>query len=191
MVVFAVLTALGVEQWRENRQLRRFADRARSAVDLEIGRNLDEFRRVFPGLTAKRDDPGQSLAALRDVQRGIPGDGVELTFEWDFPKASTAAWQVAQASPATPFFDYDWLLARAREYDELGRYQEVLDATVLELGALSGIAAGNDLDAIVESVEHVFGLLTVLAQLHEAIEQDLAADVDGRPPADPGDAASR
>ncbi len=35
MVVFAVLAAFGVEEWREERQLRRFADmaRLREAVD--------------------------------------------------------------------------------------------------------------------------------------------------------------
>lgn len=36
MVVFAVLVALGVEEWREERRLRTFAERARAAVDLEI-----------------------------------------------------------------------------------------------------------------------------------------------------------
>lgn len=49
MVVFAVLAALGVEQWREDRQLQRFAEGAREAVDLEIRQNLEEFRRTRVG----------------------------------------------------------------------------------------------------------------------------------------------
>ena len=50
MVVFAVLVAFGVEQWREERQLRRFADVARAAVELELRENLDEFRGAEPAL---------------------------------------------------------------------------------------------------------------------------------------------
>ena len=50
MVVFAVLVAFGVEQWREERQLRRFADVARAAVELELRENLDEFREAEPAL---------------------------------------------------------------------------------------------------------------------------------------------
>lgn len=55
MVVFAVLVALGVEEWREERQLRAFADRARMAVDLELEQNLDEFRSDGPDLIEIRD----------------------------------------------------------------------------------------------------------------------------------------
>ena len=44
MVVFAVLVAFGVEEWREERQLRQFAEVARAAVELELEENLDEFK---------------------------------------------------------------------------------------------------------------------------------------------------
>lgn len=57
MVVFAVLVALGVEEWREERQLRTFAERARAKVDLEIGQSLAEFRRFERVATHLRRGP--------------------------------------------------------------------------------------------------------------------------------------
>ena len=55
MVVFAVLVALGVEEWRQERQLRAFADRARAAVDLEIEQNLEQLRSHASDLVEGRD----------------------------------------------------------------------------------------------------------------------------------------
>ena len=68
MVVFAVLVALGVEEWREERQLRAFADRARAAVDLEIQQNLDEFRSAGPGLSEGRETVATVLQALLEAR---------------------------------------------------------------------------------------------------------------------------
>ncbi|MCY3745389.1 MAG: hypothetical protein OXH05_04090 [Acidobacteria bacterium] len=173
MVVFAVLAALGVEQWREDRQLQRFAERAREAVDLEIRQNLEEFQRTGPALAAKRGEMADALKNLLGVQRGEPSSGVELTFEWSFPDASSAAWRVAQSSPATPYFDYDWVLERSREYDNLARYQEVLNESVLALSSLSGSTAAGDLDEIVIGVQRLYGLLNVLVQLDESLQTEM------------------
>ena len=100
MVVFAVLVALGVEEWREERQLRAFADRARAAVDLEIEQNLDEFRSDGPDLIDGRDHVGSTLRKLREAQETLDPDeegGVDFSFSFDFPDISTAAWRVAQS----------------------------------------------------------------------------------------------
>ena len=48
MVVFAVTVALAVEEWREERQLQEFADRARAGVIAEVRANIDEFERTVP-----------------------------------------------------------------------------------------------------------------------------------------------
>lgn len=173
MVVFAVVGALGAEEWREARQLRTFAERARVAVDLEIERNLAEFRRSAPAVVEKRDQMQSALQELLKLQRDEPASGVELTFEWDLPDVSTAAWRVAQASQAAPYFDYDWMLDRARDYDRLARYLGLLDDAMQDLSALSGSAAANDLDEIVSGVQQLFGRLDVLVQLHEGLQEDM------------------
>ena len=114
-----------------------------------------------------------ALKNLLDAQRGESSGGVELTFEWSFPDASSAAWRVAQSSPATPYFDYDWMLERSRDYDHLARYQDVLNESVLALSSLSGSTAAGDLDEIVIGVQRLYGLLNVLVQLHESLQADM------------------
>lgn len=181
MVVFAVLAALGVEEWRETRQLRAFADRARAAVDLEIGENLAEFRRAEPGLIAKRDEMEAALGALARMQRGEPLEsGLELTFEWDLPEISTASWRVAQSSQAAPYFDYDWVIARAREYERLERYLVVLTRTTEDLIELQGSAAIRDIEQVGAGVRRLYGRLAVLVQLHEGLRADMEAYLDRR-----------
>ncbi len=174
MVVFAVMVALGVEEWREERRLITFAEQARAAVDLEIGQNLAEFRRAGPTLNEKRSEFGTALQELLKRQRGEPAAEVALSFEWDLPVLSTAAWSVAQASQAAPYFDYDWVLDRAREYDRLERYLGLQDQAMQDLSQLSGSAVANDLDDIVSGVQRLFGRLHILAQLHEGLQEDMA-----------------
>lgn len=180
MVVFAVLVALGVEQWREERQLRAFADRARTAVDLEIRQNLDEFRRTGPGLTEGREKSETALQALLSVQRGETVSGsVELNLGLELPDISTAAWRVAQASQAAPYFDYDWVIDRARQYDGLERYMDVTDEVMRDLSALAGSSVAQDVDATVAALQRLFGRLEVLVQVHANLQQDMEEYLEG------------
>lgn len=174
MVVFAVLVALGVEEWREERQLREFADRARAAVDREIEQNLAEFRSAGPSLIDGRNSVRSMLQALRDAQesrdRGESGSA-NFNFNFDFPDVSTAAWRVAQASQAAPYFDYDWVIGRARYYDGLETYLDLRDEVVDEVGSL--IAGGGDMDRGVIVVRRLYGRLEVLVQLHEGLQEGM------------------
>ncbi|MDE0002040.1 MAG: hypothetical protein OXQ29_05060 [Rhodospirillaceae bacterium] len=67
------------------------------------------------------------------------------------------------------------MLERSREYDNLARYQEVLNASVLALSSLSGSTAAGDLDEIVIGVQRLYGLLNVLVQLHESLQEEMEA----------------
>ena len=180
MVVFAVLVALGVEQWREERQLRAFADRARNAVDLEIRQNLDEFRKTGPGLAEGREQSETALQALLRVQRGETVSGsVELNLGLELPDISTAAWRVAQSSQAAPYFDYDWVIDRARQYDGLERYMDVTDEVMRDLSALAGSSVAQDVDATVAALQRLFGRLEVLVQVHANLQQDMEEYLEG------------
>ena len=173
MVVFAVLVALGVEEWREERQLREFADRARAAVDQEIEQNLAEFRSEGPSLIDGRDSMRSMLQTLRDAQeardRGESGNAT-ANFAFDFPDISTAAWRVAQTSQAAPYFDYDWVIERARHYDGLETYLDLRDEVVDEI---SSLIASRDMDASAVVVRRLYGRLEVLVQLHEGLQEDM------------------
>ena len=85
MIVFAVLVALGFEEWRDERQMQEFADRARAAVLAEIRANLDEFRNTGPGLSERVDGLGE---VVREGDPSLLVDGISLTL----PDISTAAW---------------------------------------------------------------------------------------------------
>jgi len=181
MVVFAVLVALGVEEWREERQLRAFADRARAAVDLEIQQNLDEFRSDGPDLIDGRDDVGSTLQQLREAQEMSPDEegSVNFSFSFDFPDISTAAWRVAQSSQAAPYFDYDWVIERARQYEGfetyLGARDQVLDAmSALFMGEMEFMGE-RGLDQGVIAVQRLYGRLEILVQLHQALQEDMEA----------------
>ena len=173
MVVFAVLVALGVEEWRDERQLREFADRARAAVDQEIEQNLAEFRSEGPSLIDGRDSMRSMLQTLRDAQeardRGESGNAT-ANFAFDFPDISTAAWRVAQTSQAAPYFDYDWVIERARHYDGLETYLDLRDEVVDEI---SSLIASRDMDASAVVVRRLYGRLEVLVQLHEGLQEDM------------------
>lgn len=181
MVVFAVLVALGVEEWREERQLRAFADRARAAVDLELEQNLDEFRSDGPDLIDGRDRVGSTLQQLREAQEMSPDEegSVDFSFGFDFPDISTAAWRVAQSSQAAPYFDYDWVIERARQYEGFETY---LDARDQVLDAMSALFMGEmefmgerGLDQAVVAFQRLYGRLEILVQLHQALQEDMEA----------------
>ena len=101
MVVFAVLVAFGVEEWREERQLRQFADVARAAVELELRENLDEFRKAEPAL-AEATELFQRVLQAESEDDPIFADG-EISFSLPLAEISSAAWRAAQARQASPY----------------------------------------------------------------------------------------
>ena len=174
MIVFAVLVALGVEEWREERQLHRFADRARVAVDSELEHNLTEFERAESNLIDGRDRITNALQELIEVQRGKPGTSVELGFGLGFPEISTAAWRVAQVSQSAPYLDYDWLVERARQYDALERYLDFRDQVVTAIGSVTATQDDEDLGDTVVALRQVYGRFDILLQLHASLQEGMA-----------------
>ena len=175
MVVFAVLVALGVEEWREERQLREFADRVRAAVDLEIRQNLDEFRSAGPNLSEGSETVAAVLQALLEARASGESGSVEHYFSFGEPEISLAAWRVAQASQAAPYFDYGWVIDRARHYEMVERYANLWDQFLGELAEVGAASAANDLDATVIAFSRTQGQLSILLQLHEQLQGQMEA----------------
>lgn len=175
MVVFAVLVALGVEEWREERQLRAFADRARAAVDQEIELNLEEFRNTESRLTEGSETVATVLQALLEVQESGESGSVEGSFSFAEPGISMAAWRVAQASQAAPYFDYDWVIGRARHYERVERYADLWDQFIEGLAAVEAAYTANDLDAIVTAFSRTQGQLRIIRQHHEQLQEQMEA----------------
>lgn len=89
MIVFAVLLALGFEEWRDEQQLRQLADRARVAVDVELQQNLTEFGLAEASLIDGREVIANALQGVIAMQRGTPDASDEpLGFTLGFPEVS-------------------------------------------------------------------------------------------------------
>ena len=170
MVVFAVLVAFGVEEWREERQLRQFAASARAAIELELQENLDEFRNSQPSLRSLL----QRIAVF--VQAEDESDFRDRRFEisLSLPNVSSAAWRTAQTSEAAPYFDYDWIIRVSQTYDILDAYERVRD---LMLDSMSLVLARGASDAhpldFKEDLYQLNGRLLLLDQAHAAIQEQM------------------
>ena len=173
MVLFAVLAAFGVEEWREERQLRQFAAVARAAVETEVAENLEEFRTVGPVLNALTSQLDELLQAARG---GSVERHEELNLGLRFPRASTAAWRAAQGSQAAPYFDYDWVIRVSRVYE---LYEGYADARRQVLEDYSRIVVrqassrGMTPAEFLERFEPLSGSLWMLGQLHREMQGGL------------------
>lgn len=183
MVVFAVLIAFGVDEWRETRQLRGFAAVARRAVETELAENLAEFRAAQPALTTLT---GQLEAQLGQVYGAVPDDragpDAALNLNFRLPRASTAAWRVAQGSQAAPYFDYDWLIQVSRLYELYDGYADVRRQVVSDFGRLltrqGALPQSMTPAEFVEVVEPLNGNLRMLNVLHEEVQRGLESLVE-------------
>ena len=171
MVVFAVLVAFGVDEWREQRQLREFADAARSAVETEIAENARQFREAQPMLAALT---AQVEGALETAREGRSDASLDLSLR--LPQVSTAAWDVAQGSQGAPYFDYDWVIRVARAYEGYGGYAEIR-RLVLEdysrIFARRRAFEGMGPQDWVELLEPLSGRLWALGQAHREVQAGL------------------
>ena len=129
MVVFAVLVALAVEEWRDERQMHEFADRARMGVVTELRANLDEFEETGPGLLA-------TDAMLREVTQE-EDFSLLANFNLGLPDFSSAAWRASQASPAASYFDFDWVIEVPRAYETYEVYSRMADQVIDEVSSPS------------------------------------------------------
>ena len=110
-VAFAVLLAFWVDEWRQERQERELAARARTAIVAELSANRDELR---ASLAAHQ----RTLDSLPELIRRVAGDSVaRLNVGLLVPELSSAAWRTAQATEAATLMDYTWLLRVSRAYD--------------------------------------------------------------------------
>ena len=173
MVVFAVFAAFGVEEWRDERQLRQFAAVARSAVETEIAENLEEFRRTGTALTTLTAEVERSLRMARES--AIDWEALDLSLQ--LPRVSAAAWRAAQGSQAAPYFDYGWVIQVARTYEGMEAYGDVrrqllegYGGFMAHRGRMPAITAAE----FIGLVEPLSGSLWLLGQAHREVQGGLA-----------------
>jgi hypothetical protein len=167
MVVFAVLVALGVEEWREERQRAEFADRVRASVEREVEANIEELRTTAPELQR----------AVERMAEALRADDVSLlsgTVSMTLPDFSSAAWRAAQSSEAARDLDYDWLIGVSRAYEAYDMYRNIGDALVDKMGDF--MVGEPTLDEIAAVQGRLLVLVTVHGQVLERLENVAAAE---------------
>ena len=169
MVVFALLVALALEEWRQEQRLLEFADRAQVAVVAEIEANLQELDGTRDALLAMQ---GILTEVLESGDLAVMGGDLELTL----PELSHAAWEVAQGSEAAPYFEYEWVIEMARAYEVLEVYSSSSDNLIVAMSAVIGR------DATIDRIADIFGWLAIVNGIHEQAADRLRAVLEASEP---------
>jgi hypothetical protein len=168
MVVFAVLLALGVDEWRQTAALQEQVDRARAGVEAELRSNQAELAVSMASIADMNESVRARINALR------AGD---LAPEWrlggELPEFSDAAWEAAQVTGVVARMDYQWVLTTARVYDT----QRLASQSQLRLIEMVGAASLRrpDLDRFEELRVQLFVALQLYQALAIKYDEALAA----------------
>jgi hypothetical protein len=163
-VMFAVLVALAVDEWRDDRANMELAARARESILAEVETNRAE---LLDGRADNEAMLGTLEEGLRQLKEGREG---RISIDFSFALLSAAAWQTAQVTQATHFMEFDWVTRVARLYD----MQDVYDGSQTAiLERISGF--GNISDENAE--EHLRGLtgrLLILLEFQDSLLEGYA-----------------
>jgi hypothetical protein len=107
-VVFAVLVALAVDEWRQEREDLQLAHRALTGIAAEIRSNLGE-------LDEARDANRAMLEQLEAVLASEAPRSFGVQFAYSL--LTSAAWQTSQVTQAIHFVDYGLVQKIAQVYD--------------------------------------------------------------------------
>jgi hypothetical protein len=107
-VVFAVLVALGVDQWREDQENAQLAEQAIQSIVTEIRSNQEEF--------AFANEANRVVMARLQEAASDP-ELLEFGVQFEYSLLSEAAWQTAQMTRAAHFIEYETVQRVARLYD--------------------------------------------------------------------------
>lgn len=136
-VVFAVLLALAVDEWRETRSQRALAARARASILEEIRSNEAELRN---GRAKNRALLQQTEEALRRVQQEPE---TSVAFNFQIALLSSSSWHTAQMTQAANFLDFDWVRRVSKVYELQELYITSQSAVVDRLSGISEILEDN------------------------------------------------
>ena len=132
-VVFAVLLALAVDEWRETRSRNALAERARAGILEEIRSNETELRSTL----------AENRALLLHIEQGLlrleQKRDTSLQFHFEIALLSSAAWNTAQMTQAANYLDFDWLRRVSDVYELQGLYVTSQSAVVDRLSGISEI----------------------------------------------------
>ncbi|MCH9647003.1 MAG: hypothetical protein K0U98_02125 [Deltaproteobacteria bacterium] len=110
-VVLAVLVALGVNQWQEDKENAELAELARTKIEAEVRSNIDEVEGAgtkIQGLLA------ELRGTIKEVETGAEG---EIGLSFPVAVLSSSAWDTSKATQALNYMDFEWVMRVGRVYD--------------------------------------------------------------------------
>lgn len=161
-IVIAVLVALAVDEWWEERENEQLAERALHAIVEEIRRNRAELE-PSEGTPPYAQQMQALQAALDAYDQGRSPDGLGVT--WDVGVLSSAAWETAQVTRATQFLPIRQVVDIAQLYELQDQYAARQDALVALISELDAHMA-DDPETALKVLRGRFGLAQ---QLHAAM----------------------
>ncbi|HVG44207.1 MAG TPA: hypothetical protein VM890_05730 [Longimicrobium sp.] len=170
-VVFAVLLALAVDEWRSGRKDQEVARQARASIVEELRANRRDLQESLAANHRLFDALGHQIRALEK------DSAAALALNLNLAQLSSAAWRTAQATPASRDLGFRWMLPVSRVYE----LQELYSAE--QAGLLGRMAdMGDPSLAAVRSFRARVGLL---GSLGDSLAASYAR-VLPPPPADSG-----
>ena len=167
MVVFAVLVALAVDQWRVDREVAGQVARARAGMEAELRANQQEIRSGVASVQTIYDAVSSLVARLRAGEiTGEAGLGGEL------PDSSDAAWETARITGDVAHIPYEWILQTARVYETQALAREAQGRVLSVMGGV--VARGLELDLRLDLQGESFIALQIYADLTEKCEGALS-----------------
>jgi hypothetical protein len=135
-VVFAVLVALALDEWWEDRENAADARASLVAIAREMRENREE---LADGETADIAGMMERLdSAIAIFERGETPEGASVN--WDLALLSSAAWETAQLNRATTYIDLNRVVELAQVYEFQRYYSRIQDDL---FDAISGLRAGE------------------------------------------------
>lgn len=130
-VLLAVLLALAVDEWRQDRADRALARHAEQGIHEEIRLNREQLRDVHANhLAIQRYFVAQRAAAQEEENPG------SLSVDFSLALLSDAAWETARVTQAVHFMPYDKVTELARLYQLQRLYEEAQSGFVNRLSSM-------------------------------------------------------
>lgn len=162
-VVFAVLVALALDEWWEDRENAANARASLVAIAEEMRENRDELDTGDASEVTVMMENLDSAIAIFD--RGERPEGASVN--WELALLSSAAWETAQLSRATTYMELDQVVNLAQVYEFQRYYSRIQDDL---FDAISGLRAGDgiadELRGLRSRMATAMGLRRSLAELY-------------------------
>jgi hypothetical protein len=170
-VVVALLLALALNAWNQDREMRERADTARAGILAELRANRTDLDAARPKLREIVDSLQQKLA------KDAP-EPHEVTVSMGVTQLSSAAWRAALATDAMRTVDFTWISEVARVYEMQDEYLRLQQNALDQIGS---IPADSTLGgkAVAASLVPRFN---VLVQIADGLSRNYAETLDKKQP---------